>query len=154
MEKKKVLIGVLIVILVVLAIIMVVGNKKEKNEENLSRREEKNIVQENVKELENGTKVNTSEELAKNKTLEGLEITNMQLKENGGISKLVADVKNPTQQDKESMKVKVEILDETGKTVVTLKGKIDPVKAGKTVKLNMAVTADVVNAHDFRITKE
>lgn len=153
-QNEKILIGVLILILVVVLVVVAVnkGNNKEKNE--MLANNEQNIVENNVQILENGTKLNTSSELAEERTIDGLEVSNIKLKENGGISALTADIKNPTAQDKESIKVKVEILDGTGKTITTLRGKIDPVKAGKTAKLNIAVTADVANAHDFKITKE
>ena len=156
-QNERILIGVLVLILaIVLIVVMVNKNEEEGNavSPNKVNVEDQNMVDENVKTLKNGTRVNTSEELVKEKKVDELEITNIELKATGGITTLLADVKNPTNKDKESIKVKVEILDKTGKTIVTLRGKIDPVKAGKTVKLNIAATADVANAYDFKITKE
>lgn len=153
--KGKVLIGILVLILVVVLVVVVTNNKKQSEEKKeTSGNTQQSAKNNNVEMLDNGTKLNTSSELSKNKTVEGLEISNIQLKENGGISTLTADVKNTTKQDKESTNIKIEILDQTGKVLLTLKDSIKPVKAGETVKFSVAVTADVTNAYDFKITKE
>ena len=47
--------------------------------------------------------------------------------------------------------VKIEILDNSGKVITDVQGIIDPMKAGEKVQLNVAVSADVANAYDFRI---
>lgn len=154
MKKNTRILIVAVALILIIAIVLVIGNKQKRNEKDLAKRVEESIVEDNVRSLEDGTKLNTSKELEKTKKIDGLEITNIQLKENGGITTLIADVKNPTKQDKEKVKIKVETLDETGKTIVTLRGKIEPIKAGETTKLNMAVTVDVANAYDFKITKE
>ena len=49
--------------------------------------------------------------------------------------------------------VKVEILDKQGNVITRLLGPIDSIPSGGTVKLNVAVTADVANAYDFRISE-
>lgn len=153
--KGKVLMGILVLILVVILVVVVVNNKNQSEEKKgSSEKVQQNSQNNNVEMLDNGTKLNTSSELSKTKTVEGLEISNIELKENGGISTLTADVKNTTKQDKESTKIKIEILDQTGKVLLTLKDSIKPVKAGETVKFSVAVTADVTNAYDFKITKE
>ena len=80
--------------------------------------------------------------------------SNIQLKETGGITTLLADVKNTTGVETEDKTVKVEILDKQGNVITRLLGPIDSIPAGGTVKLNVAVTADVANAYDFRISEQ
>ena len=97
--------------------------------------------------------INKSEELQKTKKVNGLEISNIQLRETGGITTLLADVKNTTGAETEDKTVKVEILDKQGNVITRLLGPIDSIPSGGTVKLNVAVTADVANAYDFRISE-
>lgn len=107
--------------------------------------------EEYVEEMKDGSKLNTSEKLKKPKTLDGLEINNIQLKEIGGITTLLADVENKTGNEVKEKMVAIEVLDKNENVIVTVRGLIDSVEAGKKVQLNMSVTADISNAYDFRI---
>ena len=104
-----------------------------------------------VQKLEDGSKLNVSDELRKTKNVEGLEISNIQLKEIGGITTLLADVENKTGKATERKMVKIDILDNSGNVITDVQGVMDPMKAGEKVQLNTAVSADVANAYDFRI---
>ena len=106
-----------------------------------------------VQNTPDGSNVNVSDTLHKTKTLDGLEISNIQLKEVGGITTLLADVENKSGSATSDKMIKVEVLDKSGNTITTLKGVIDAMPAGKKVQLNIAVTADVSNAYDFRISE-
>lgn len=106
-----------------------------------------------VQVLEDGSKVNVSETLLKTKTLGNLEIANIQLKETGGITTLLADVTNKGTSTSGSKIIKVEILDKAGNVLSSPRGVIDPIVSGGTVQLNLSVTADVANAYDFRISE-
>ena len=111
-----------------------------------------NELEEYVQELDDGSKLNVSGELQKTKYLDGLEISNIQLKENGGITTLLADINNKSGADVRNKKIKVEILDKEGKVITTLKELIEKIPSNEKIQLNMAVTADVANAYDFRIS--
>ena len=150
-SSKKKMILVIILIGVVIIGGLLLWQKKGNNKTNVAESEDSN-VEEYVQKLEDGSKLNVSEELQKTKTLDELEITNIQLKEIGGITTLLADVNNKGSVQTEEKKVKVEILDKNGETITTLKGIIDKIPAGESVQLNMAVTADVANAYNFRIS--
>ena len=93
-----------------------------------------------------------SEELRKTKTLDGLEFTNIQLKEIGGITTLLADVENKTSSATNEKVVSVKILDKSGNTITELKGIIDSLQPSAKSQLNIAVTADVANAYNFEIS--
>ena len=148
-EKKMILVIILIGVVIIGGLLL--WQKKGNNKTNVAESEDSN-VEEYVQKLEDGSKLNVSEELQKTKTLDELEITNIQLKEIGGITTLLADVNNKGSVQTEEKKVKVEILDKNGETITTLKGIIDKIPAGESVQLNMAVTADVANAYNFRIS--
>ena len=102
--------------------------------------------------MEDGSKLNVSDELQKTKTLDGLEITNIQLKKIGGITTLLADVNNKSSIQIEERKIKVDIVDKNGETITTLRGIVDKILAEGSIQLNIAVTADVSNAYDFIIS--
>lgn len=147
-EKKTILVLVIITIIVgVIAYFVMRGNNKTNNNNAI----QENVVDEFVQTLDDGSRLNVSEELQKTKKIDGLEITNIQLKENGGITTLLADVENKTNSKSSEKKIKVKILDKAGKVITELKGIIDPIDVGGKVQLNIAVTADVANAYNFEI---
>ncbi len=146
---------VVIALIVVMVIIILVNAFRNKEPENvdIAQGTEQEQRQEHVQALSDGSKLNKSEELQKTKKINGLEIRNIQLRETGGITTLLADVKNTTNRETEEKTVKVDILDRQGNVIIRLLGPIDSIPAGGTGKLNVAVTADVANAYDFRISE-
>ena len=147
--KKKLIIGA-----VALIIFIIICSKISKKEKTVATgvNGEQNIVGEYVEILTDGSKLNVSEQLQKPKNLEGLEITNIQLKETNGITTLLADVENKTNQTVEEKMIAIDILNEKGEKITTVKGILNKVESQKKVQLNISVTADVSNAYDFRIS--
>ena len=149
-EKKLIIVLVIITVIVgVVAYFIMKGNNKTNNNNNNTIKE--NVVDEYVQTLDDGSRLNVSEELQKTKKLDGLEITNIQLKEIKGVTTLLADVENKTNSKSSGKNVKVKILDKSGNVLTELKGIIDPINAGEKVQLNIAVSADVANAYNFEI---
>lgn len=154
-EKTFILIIVIISIVIIGGLIILKNSRKEaqdnvgQNTTNMS-----NEVEEYVQKLEDGSKLNVSSEMQKTKTLDGLEIRNIQLKEMGAITMLLADVENKTDSETPEKAVKIQIINKSGNVITELKGKIDSIQAGGTFKLNIAVTADVANAYDFKIMNQ
>lgn len=145
---------VVIALIAIMLIIIMVNTLRKKEPENVGpvQGEEQGIEQEEyVQMLQDGSKLNKSEELLKEKKLDELEISNIQLKETGGITTLLADVKNNTNHEIQERDVTIEVLDKYGNVITRLNGVIDTVGAGEKVQLNMSVTGDVANAYDFRI---
>ena len=101
-KNEKIIIFILLVVLIIAIIVFVVNqnkNVKELNNENIT--EENNLVEENntVEEeftqlLDNGVKLNTSEELGKTKQVGSFKFENIQLTEQDDQSILLADVTN------------------------------------------------------------
>lgn len=152
-EKKLILVLVIITVIVgVVAYFIMRGNNKTNNNNNATIQE--NVADEYVQTLDDGSRLNVSEELQKTKTLDGLEITNIQLKEIGGVTTLLADVENKTDSKSSEKKIKVKILDKSGNVITVLKGIIDPMNAGEKVQLNIAVSADVANAYNFSVENQ
>ena len=159
MKAKELMIVLLIIIVLLIVIIVAVNvNKNKGNEENTQTPAigvvEENKVEEFVEVQEDGSKVNTSEELKKTKTIEGLEISNIRLVENNNVSQVVAEVKNPTNEILGDFPVDIIVKDKEGKEITTIGAYIDKVNPGETVELNASATSDFANAYDFEIVKE
>ena len=102
-------------------------------------------------ELEDGTKINTSEEFNSTKTYQDLEISNIQFTERDDMTVLLADVVNKGTSAHAPEIVKITILGDNEEVITEIKPVIGDIEAGETVQLNASVTADVANAKDFRI---
>ena len=143
-DKKKLLIAVAVTVAIValiwgLSFALKPGIKKGTD-----------TVGEFVIVAEDGTKVNTSEQLKKTKSVEGLQLTDITLRENGGISRIHAVVKNNTG----AFAVKLTVLDKNGGIMKEFKGKIaSDVPNGGTGVMDAQILEDISNAYDFRIEK-
>ena len=154
-DERKFIIAILIIGLVIIGMVLILKNTRDNSSKNnMNVTEQAENVAEYVQNMPDGSKVNVSDTLRKTKTLDGLEITNIQFKENGGITTLLADVENKSGKATSDKMIKIEVLDKSGKTITTLSGIIDAMPAGGKVQLNLAVTADVSNAYDFRISNK
>lgn len=145
-EKRMILILAIVSILIVGIIWVVTRPKKEKVEEN--------DVEEFVQVLEDGTKLNTSDKLKEEKTVDGLKIGNIQLTEKNGQLVLLADVTNPTTKISDTFLVDITLYDKTGKELTTVTGLIIPIKPGESTQLNAGITEKYANAYDFKVVKK
>lgn len=85
------------------------------------------------------------------KKVDGLEFTNIQLREVGGITTLLADVTNTNKSTVARKIVTIDILDKTGNKITSSRAVIEDLAAGAKYQLNASVTADVANAYDYRV---
>ena len=146
---------VLLVAVVIIAIVFFVvlgfrnkdGEDLADNSQNVPTNEEQYTVQ-----LDDGTKLNTSEDLNSNKTYGDLEISNIQYTTRpDGMTVLLADVTNKGTTNHELEMVKITILDQNGEAITEIRPLIDAMAPGETVQINASITADVSNAKDFTI---
>ena len=143
-EKRWiVLLVVVLLIAVILIVVLVNGNKKE---EEVGKSTETANEEKYTTELNDGTKVNTSEEFNSTKMYGELEISNIQYTEQNGKTVLLADVTNKGNTTHENEIVKITILGENGEEITTTKPVIGKMEPGETVKINATITADVSNA--------
>lgn len=161
-DKGAIIICAVAIILIIVLLVVKGGNKNpvDNTQNNVNQNTVSNVTNNNsvteefVEKQENGSKVNTSEQLKKTKTIDGLEISNIRLVENAGLSQIVADVKNPTSTTKGDFDIVITAVDKNGNKIAELSGFIDKVAAGKTVQLNASVTTDIANAYDFTVEKK
>ena len=142
-EKRMILI--LLVVLVIAIIIFAVNKNSNKNKE-------ENNTEKYVQVLEDGTKLNTSEQLNKTKQVGSYKFENMQLTEQGSQTVLLADVTNTGSTETSIQLVDVTLLDENGKEIITVGGIISPLKPGAKTQFNAGMTLDYANTYDFKIT--
>lgn len=158
-KNEKIIIFILLVVLIIAIIAFMVNqnkNVKELNNENMT--EENNLVEENntVEEeftqlLDNGVKLNTSEELGKTKQVGSFKFENIQLTEQDDQSILLADVTNTSSKATDVTLVDVVLLDKNGKEIVTVGGIIKALKPGEKTQFNTSMTLDYANTYDFKI---
>jgi len=149
-KNEKIIIFILLVVLIIAIIAFMVNqnkNVKELNNENMT--EENNLVEENntVEEeftqlLDNGVKLNTSEELGKTKQVGSFKFENIQLTEQDDQSILLADVTNTSSKATDVTLVDVVLLDKNGKEIVTVGGIIKALKPGEKTHFMMTLFQD------------
>ena len=154
-EKRMIMILIGVLVVVILVIWLVRGSQKEETKVVENTGEEIVVNEEKyLTELEDGTKINTSEELNSAKTYKELEISNIQFTQKDGKSVMIADVKNTGSTTHEAEIVKIDIIGENGEAITQIKPVIGKIEAGETIQLNATITGDVANAKDIKIGEE
>ena len=150
-EKRMILILLAVLVIAIVAfIISKNANKGNKGTEN-NTTEENTAVEEFVQVLEDGTKLNTSEQLSKTKQVGAYKFENMQLTEQGSQTVLLADVTNTSSSATDLQLVDVTLLDKEGKEIITVGGIISPLQPGAKTQFNTSMTLDYANTYDFKI---
>ena len=158
-EKEKKVVFTLIGIMVVILIIAVCINIFTKGKENTDKTQNNGVTSENVQNkekyittLNDGTKLNNSEDLKKAKKYKDIEITGIQItKNNIGNTVILANVKNTASTDFERETVKLTLIGENGETIVELKAIMPNIKAGETEQFDHTITADFANIKNFNL---
>ena len=149
-KNKGMIIGIILVIIVAIVVAVIMLNRNNNAEEANTNLEEESYT----KQLEDGSKLNISEEFNETKMYNGLKITNIQFTEKNGMSVLLADVENTATTDHQVELVKITILGKDGEEIAQINSVIGDIAAGEKIKLNTSITADVTNAKDFTIAPQ
>ena len=149
-EKKMIIILIIVAVLIIGGILLLTRNRR--SEEPAGGNETNEPVEEFVQVLDDGTKLNTSEELHKTKMLDGLEISDLQLTERGNETVLLGTVRNTTSTVQTSV-FNITLIDKTGSEITTLQAYIEGLQPGASTELNVSTTLDYANAYDFRVSK-
>ena len=81
----------------------------------------------------------------------GLKIKNIELKAEGGISKLTATIENKSGEDYSGEKVNIVFENKDGTEYARLEAVLPAVDNQKTNEIDAGTTADIANAYDFKI---
>ena len=167
MKNKKVnfkiiAIVISIFIIIILGVILYKNKTKTKQEQNENQQETTEQERiglidmnntENAK-IENGIKQNTSQNILKDRNLNGIEITEIQLNAQEGISHFTATVKNNTSKDFAGGVAKITFTNKDGSTYAELEVYIPEMKTEATNSIDASTTADIANAYNFSIELE
>ena len=150
MKKSEIrmIIIILIVGLIIVGVVALTGKNKKENGETSK-------VEESYAEvLEDGTRINKSENAKKVKEIEGLEISNLQVTEKDNVTVMLGTVTNKSNETKEDITLKIKILDKEGKEITTVRNYIGKIEPGKSTQLNTSTTFDYVEMYDYEVTIE
>lgn len=150
-EKRWIILLVAVVVIAIVFFVIITRENKKEEENTQNTTNEVANEEKYTEQLEDGTKLNTSEEFNSSKTFGNLEIGNVQYTSKNGMSVLLADVKNNGTTVHEKEIVKITILGDNGEVITEIKPVIGKIEPGQTIKLNASITADIANAKDFRI---
>ena len=150
-EKKMIIILIIVAVVIIGGIILLTRNKG-KQQTPAGGNETNEPSEEFVQVLDDGTKLNTSEELHKTKMLDGLEISDLQLTERGNETVLLGTVRNTTNIVQTAV-FNITLIDKTGSEITTLPAYIEGLEPGASTELNVSTTLDYANAYDFRVSK-
>ena len=144
-EKRMIII--LLIITVIAIIFFAKSKNKVENSEEISTEETSEYVQTS----EDGTKQATSSKLQETKTVEDLEISNIQIKEINGVATLTASVKNNSTKTKKEFPLTIKLLDESGNAIETLGAYVGTVAAGESRGINASINMDISDVYDISI---
>ena len=142
---EKIVITIIICILIIVVIVGIIINIKN--------RSLKKIVEEFDIVYEDGVKINTSEELAKTKVVDNLELTNIILSYTDGISTLLGNLTNKGAKKTEETSLNIEMLDKEENVIAQITTTVRALNPGETAQLNANINADIAGAYNFRISK-
>ncbi len=151
-QEKRMILILLAVLAIVIIALVINKNAKKENKENKAETANNTVTEEFVQVLEDGTKLNTSEQLNKTKQVGAYKFENMQLTEQGNQTVLLADVTNTSSSATNMQLLDVTLLDKNGKEIVTIGGIISPLQPGAKTQFNTSMTLDYANTYDFKIT--
>ena len=106
-EIKPLFILTVIAILIIGLMLIIRSNNAKKSAQNEQSSEENTVEEKYVQVLNDGTKLNDSEKLNKDRSFEGqsdIELSNIQLTSKDGITNLLCDVKNNSSTFQVSLK--------------------------------------------------
>lgn len=150
-EKKWILIlAVILVIAIIVFFVMRLG--KGKNTEQNGATNGAGNTEQFYEELDDGTKLNVSTKLNQTKTVNGLEIGNIQLTNKDNQTVLLAEVENKSGKAIEETLIDVTLIDKDGNELGTIGGMIAPLKEGGKTQLNISAMQDYAEAYDFQVT--
>ena len=150
-NKKIIIILVIAMILIIAVVAIYLINKRS----SLGEKESvQNEVQSYVQEVEDGVKLNTSTAMNTSKTLGNLLITNIQLTNRSGMTNLLAEVVNNSDETTPLKTVEITLLSYDGEELAKLTGVINSLEPGESTELNIATTSNYITAYDFKIEEK
>ena len=152
MKKRKISIKawVIVAIILIIIIVAVIVNINKKNKHETTENDENSYVE----VIADGIRINKSTKLNESKLVNGLLISNIQLTESDGMTTLLADVTNKTEQKTSFKKLRIILLDENENEISSMIAFLNNINAGETTQLNVSTTSNYIKAYDFKVVEE
>lgn len=155
-EKKFIFTVIGFLILIMIVVLCIKSSNKNKLEQ--QKASENNTQLEDYvtsfEKIGSDVKVNNNENLAKTKTYNNVEMSNIKFTSQNGNSVLVADVKNIGEIKHEKEIITLSIIGSDDTEIATLDTILTDLEPGETKQLTVLATADIVNAKNFIIKEK
>lgn len=155
-EKKFIFTVIGFLILIMIVVLCIKSSNKNKLEQ--QKASENNTQLEDYvtsfEKIGSDVKVNNNEDLAKPKTYNNVEMSNIKFTSQNGNSVLVADVKNIGEIKHEKEIITLSIIGSDDTEIATLDTILTDLEPGETKQLTVLATADIVNAKNFIIKEK
>lgn len=155
-EKKFIFTVIGFLILIMIVVLSIKSSNKNKLEQ--QKASENNTQLEDYvtsfEKIGSDVKVNNNEDLAKTKTYNNVEMSNIKFTSQNGNSVLVADVKNIGEIKHEKEIITLSIIGSDDTEIATLDTISTDLEPGETKQLTVLATADIVNAKNFIIKEK
>lgn len=155
-EKKFIFTVIGFLILIMIVVLSIKNSNKNKLEQ--QKASENNTQLEDYvtsfEKIGSDVKVNNNEDLAKTKTYNNIEMSNIKFTSQNGNSVLVADVKNIGEIKHEKEIITLSIIGSDDTEIATLDTILTDLEPGETKQLTVLATADIVNAKNFIIKEK
>ena len=155
-EKKFLFTVIGFLILIMIVVLCIKSSNKNKLEQ--QKASENNTQLEDYvtsfEKIGSDVKVNNNEDLAKTKTYNNVEMSNIKFTSQNGNSVLVADVKNIGEIKHEKEIITLSIIGSDDTEIATLDTILTDLEPGETKQLTVLATADIVNAKNFIIKEK
>jgi hypothetical protein len=140
-KSTLIILGVILVIIVISVIVSI--NKKNNN-----TAQQTNTAKENFVVAADGTKTNTSEEVAKDKQVGDVLLEKSKIVFENGTSKLTSKVTN-NGIAKDNLRFKVKFLANDGSIITESVGFVGKIKANEVKQIDSYITLDISNAKNI-----
>ena len=155
-EKKFIFTVIGFLILIMIVVLSIKSSNKNKLEQ--QKASENNTQLEDYvtsfEKIGSDVKVNNNEDLAKTKTYNNVEMSNIKFTSQNGNSVLVADVKNIGEIKHEKEIITLSIIGSDDTEIATLDTILTDLEPGETKQLTVLATADIVNAKNCIIKEK
>lgn len=142
-RQRKVAFTIVILIAVIIIVALAVIFLGKKDNTQAQTESDKNYTQSAT-----GVKVNTSTDVSKDKTVNGVVLSSNTLVYEDGMTKLNSKVTNDA-TEKANLRFKVKFIDNTGNVMAESVGYVGQISANETKYIDSYITTDVVNAKDI-----
>ncbi len=152
----------LVIIIILIIISSIVFIKIKRNINSTKQKDEKyengislynTSIGEDIKETENGIKINTGEKINTDKILDNFTISEIQLTYNSGITSITANVTNNSNEEIALTTITAILIGEENKELCKVKGVVRALGIGETGRLNISMSGNYINAQDIRFSK-